>query len=742
MYTRTDKKQKNKSQSVANTFSQKQRGDESAFQLVDNRTEVVAQRKLQEVANNSPQVSQIKAIQEMANNSPQAKQAAQLKAMVNSRSVPSVQEKKKNGIAQLSNGSFAPPTRDKAGEIASAMGQQYGVDTSPINFTHNSSFPNSVGAVATIQGKDIHFGPGQDSTENIKHEVGHFIDNTQNGIPKGDAMVNGQAVNTTREQAADQMAKAPLQRKISSGEDKESSIAKAANPAISSGTPIQRSMSDEEKTEISTNLSKPRSKNIIDDTAKTCDTAGTLEIMKAMKEGRDTDTNNRLITLGFGSEIQSNGNWEGATWDFKHWMVDGEMPPDYGYGFKVRNYYSYLTESDKKEFSEYCKNMRSATTITRILTTFELDKLAQLGPEQIEAYNHTRGILADTREGKNVGFLAFASLLKLPLELEKLADSLVFFIRNRDKDEVRKLELNFTHIGDEIWKTLARWKPNTALDPRLRAFGEQVMLCCERVDGKISDLDGNQKIDVNRIFGKIVRAWGDATASLGFDPYCRMITHTQSSTTDDYLRGENENGKHSGQGGRQMELQKQFVEKDPDHISWCDMTASNSMWNQAANYDRYRDTIVTLYVQPDHGANLGRHDPNMPELRTLRVTAAELQLGVLNSIFSGYDDSQGPESRKDLTKPIYENGPVDARNQRSEVRGGKKGLPDQTYNLADSSGHNNILRHLGWARLQGDGKMSFLVRTEGDLKWYKAEYHGDQLIIPELKSAGISASTN
>ncbi|MEP3386628.1 MAG: hypothetical protein ABJO02_00485 [Reichenbachiella sp.] len=50
MNTHADKTQKNKSQSVANAVSQKKSNAGSTFQYVDNRPEVIAQRKLQEKA--------------------------------------------------------------------------------------------------------------------------------------------------------------------------------------------------------------------------------------------------------------------------------------------------------------------------------------------------------------------------------------------------------------------------------------------------------------------------------------------------------------------------------------------------------------------------------------------------------------------------------------------------------------------------------------------------------------------
>lgn len=67
MNTHADKTQKNKSQEVASAVSQKQSSSESTFQLVDNRPEAAAQRRLQEMANNCHQVKQLKVFQEMAN---------------------------------------------------------------------------------------------------------------------------------------------------------------------------------------------------------------------------------------------------------------------------------------------------------------------------------------------------------------------------------------------------------------------------------------------------------------------------------------------------------------------------------------------------------------------------------------------------------------------------------------------------------------------------------------------------
>ncbi|VAX26936.1 hypothetical protein MNBD_NITROSPIRAE01-769 [hydrothermal vent metagenome] len=77
MNTHAGNTQENKKQSVSNERSQKQSDGKFTSAFLDDRPEAVTQRKIQEVANNSPQVSQLKVLQKMMNN----KQGAQLEVM-------------------------------------------------------------------------------------------------------------------------------------------------------------------------------------------------------------------------------------------------------------------------------------------------------------------------------------------------------------------------------------------------------------------------------------------------------------------------------------------------------------------------------------------------------------------------------------------------------------------------------------------------------------------------------------
>ncbi|HAS42009.1 MAG TPA: hypothetical protein DCS93_16130 [Microscillaceae bacterium] len=102
----------------------------------------------------------------------------------------------------------------KGDDLKERMSAHYKVDLSGYQEHPNSSFPGTVGADATIQGKDIHYGPGKFTEQNRKHELGHAIDNTLNGPPKGDTVINGKNIDTTREKAAEKIENTPLPKSI------------------------------------------------------------------------------------------------------------------------------------------------------------------------------------------------------------------------------------------------------------------------------------------------------------------------------------------------------------------------------------------------------------------------------------------------------------------------------------------------------------------------------------------------
>lgn len=69
MSTNADKTQEINGRSMADVLSRKKSSSKSAFQFEDNRPEAIAQRKLQEMANNSQQVNQLSTFQGLGGNS-------------------------------------------------------------------------------------------------------------------------------------------------------------------------------------------------------------------------------------------------------------------------------------------------------------------------------------------------------------------------------------------------------------------------------------------------------------------------------------------------------------------------------------------------------------------------------------------------------------------------------------------------------------------------------------------------
>src|SRR6478609_8236969 len=153
MNTHTDKPQEHKSQSVANEVSQLLGNSELALPFIDNRPEAVAQRRLQQIANNSPQ----------------AKQAMQLQAMANNYTAHIHQtiQKKENNTGLPDN-------------LKSGIENLSGYSMDDVKVYPNSDKPAQLQAHAYAQGTDIHLGPGQE--KHLPHEAWHVVQQKQGRV--------------------------------------------------------------------------------------------------------------------------------------------------------------------------------------------------------------------------------------------------------------------------------------------------------------------------------------------------------------------------------------------------------------------------------------------------------------------------------------------------------------------------------------------------------------------------------
>lgn len=98
--------------------------------------------------------------------------------------------------------------REKTGELPhqlrAGLESLSGQSLEGVQVHRNSSFPASVGALATTQGKNIHLAPGQD--HHLAHEGWHVVQQMQGRVPST-TVVGGHPVNDQQhlEREADTM---------------------------------------------------------------------------------------------------------------------------------------------------------------------------------------------------------------------------------------------------------------------------------------------------------------------------------------------------------------------------------------------------------------------------------------------------------------------------------------------------------------------------------------------------------
>ncbi|MEP3386630.1 MAG: DUF4157 domain-containing protein [Reichenbachiella sp.] len=217
MNTLAEKTKENKKQPVSASSSQIQSSGEPTFQFEDNRPETIAQRKLQE----------------MVNNSPHAKQAAQMQAMAGNHS-----SKQQKPIQKKANNTGLPDN------LKSGIENLSGYSMDDVNVHYNSDKPAQLNAHAFAQGTDIHLASGQE--KHLPHEAWHVVQQKQGRVKPTRQMKSKVNINDDAdlEKEADVMgAKALTQRKISKTDDTASKEKKAnISPAnsLNSNSTTQR----------------------------------------------------------------------------------------------------------------------------------------------------------------------------------------------------------------------------------------------------------------------------------------------------------------------------------------------------------------------------------------------------------------------------------------------------------------------------------------------------------------------
>jgi hypothetical protein len=189
----SNKSQINKSAAVTGPVSQ-QRKNGSAFQFVDNRPEAIAQRKMQDVINNSAPVQQLKAYQETADNA--ITRVVQQKEKLGNE-IPQPVQKKINNTGL--------PDNLKAG-VENLSGMSMG----DVKVHYNSPKPAQLQAHAYAQGTDIHIASGQE--KHLPHEAWHVVQQKQGRVKATMQMKSGININDNKglEKEADMMGENAL----------------------------------------------------------------------------------------------------------------------------------------------------------------------------------------------------------------------------------------------------------------------------------------------------------------------------------------------------------------------------------------------------------------------------------------------------------------------------------------------------------------------------------------------------
>ena len=143
---------------------------------------------------------------------------------------------------------------------------------------------------------------------------------------------------------------------------------------------------------------------------------------------------------------------EDASWDFKHWMVEGEMPPTFGYGFFVRDYFKALSPADRNRFITLAKNMRSSAMITRLLESFPLPN----PPEPSDKVQKFKKIQAEGEKEDNVkNAKNLMNDLLSDAKFEETFNKIILQMTAiQDPNDIVKLG-KLSAIADQIWEQVA-----------------------------------------------------------------------------------------------------------------------------------------------------------------------------------------------------------------------------------------------------------------------------------------------
>jgi hypothetical protein len=244
MYTQADKSQGTRNQLFVKGKPSTQSNSRSPFQFVDKREEAIAQSKLQEIVNNSPQVRQFKAFQKMADNNSQQSILSAHRKPLNSESIVLNQQPLQN---KTNNTGLPDP-------LKSGIETLSGYSMDDVKVHYNSNKPAQFRALAYAQGTEIHIGPGQE--KHLPHEAWHVVQQKQKRVHPTLQLKENVTINDDHEleKEADIMGAKAAQMTIAPDTGNGANVEKNAGKPLKTVSPgfpsIQMEASEELKEKI------------------------------------------------------------------------------------------------------------------------------------------------------------------------------------------------------------------------------------------------------------------------------------------------------------------------------------------------------------------------------------------------------------------------------------------------------------------------------------------------------------
>lgn len=170
--------------------------------FVDQRSQAISQRRLQDIVNNSSQTRQLKLTDQLAQNSIRSTQLRTMSAMTD---VPvlqkmedeeAIQAQTQDLMAQRREVETTSPQPNNTGlpdNLKSGIESLSGMSMDHVKVHYNSAQPAQLNAHAYAQGSEIHVAPGQE--QHLPHEAWHVVQQAQGRVKPTMQMKAGAPVN-------------------------------------------------------------------------------------------------------------------------------------------------------------------------------------------------------------------------------------------------------------------------------------------------------------------------------------------------------------------------------------------------------------------------------------------------------------------------------------------------------------------------------------------------------------------